>query len=185
MAWRHQTGLSTLCQTSYIPCIVSLIHSHTKTSIRILHFLKYMFVLSTKFLYSAFKMSINWPVAVILWTFNWKSKENWSSLISSFLYLLLVCLLFCGFKVMSGEWSWFFQPKQSLCKDELLLMWVASVQSSSCLLSQCVSVAFWLYCKLIWQTFLFLVTIHCDCKFHPLISCCVSAVSWIHCRLTL
>jgi hypothetical protein len=50
-----------------------------------------MFVLSTKFLDNAFKMNINWPVAVILCTLNWKSREG--KLICSYNFLYLICAL--------------------------------------------------------------------------------------------
>ena len=47
-------------------------------------------MLSTKFLDNAFKMNINWPVAVILCTLNWKLREG--KLICSYNILLPVSL---------------------------------------------------------------------------------------------
>jgi hypothetical protein len=49
---------------------------------------------------------MNWLVAVVLNTFNWKSEKKLFSVISLYiLYCHYVGLLFYGFMVMPADWS--------------------------------------------------------------------------------
>jgi hypothetical protein len=55
-----------------------------------------------------FKLSINWPVTIVLSTSNWKSEKNlFLVIISHFLYYLHVYLLLYGFKIVPAKRSIF------------------------------------------------------------------------------
>jgi hypothetical protein len=100
-----------------------------KTSIRtMLNFPEYTFVLSIQFLNYTFKLSINWHVAIILSTSNWKWKER--KLIFSYYFLspllsscMLITLWLQGHARRAEPC---FLPLPNLFSDEWLVTWLIS-----------------------------------------------------------
>jgi hypothetical protein len=81
-------------------------------------------VLSTQFLDYTFRLSINWPAAVIFKYFQLEIRgKNWFSVIISYLlYRLHVCLLFYGFKFAPAEQSC-VSYRCHACYSKWQMMW--------------------------------------------------------------
>jgi hypothetical protein len=84
-------------------------------------------VLSTHCLDDTLKLSIHWCAAVVSSTWDLKSmKERIHFQVLFLVSVFFVCLLLCGFRIMSSEQNRVSYWMPSLHNDDWLLVWVIS-----------------------------------------------------------
>jgi hypothetical protein len=191
VAWRHQTGLPAPFQTWNLhslylqfPWFYAVI-GHTKTSIRMLHFLEYVYVCAFHPIPSLHIQNEHWLVCCCHFKYlqlEVKKKKTDFQLqfpLSSITYLYA----YNSVASRSCQQSRADVSNRSQACVMTSHFWceLSVTTTFACLLNHCVSVDFCIYCKLNWQTVLFSgyasvwVTAYCI----PF----VSAVSQVHCRL--